>query len=524
MDFRRFRPLVCMLAAALLCLFGMNRAAKAEETDTYGDDAYYYMEYLQTNYPNRAVAYPNLDYAAAWLKERITEMGYDYAGQPFSVQSGENIINGENIIFSKPGADSRVIVVGAHYDSVLTNGTDDNATGVGLLLETANRLSAGEMPPYTVRFILFSAEEPGCIGSQYYVDSLSEEERQNILCMINIDTIGAGDFMYLYGGGLDQSGQAVRTWVVEQALDIAGNMGLAMSAHPDVNPEFPVPTKRTASDQQAFDRAGIPYLYLEASNWNGGPYTNFYQTDHPAVENGKMMHVAAYENLAFYSSTFGSRIYDHLKAYSRLVHYLLYHIVPDAGAAEYEFEERDETVWAVADVRIRKGCSLASEVLDVLKEGESIRRTGSSGEWSRVAYDSGQAYIKSEYLTEKKPEETSEEETLCEESSSEAQRESREETSSEEDIILERESGTEEEEQRVLQTRTEETLPVQQDDGMKVITQTVEQPKNGGTGLDTVLETLKSSAVLRCAVIAGIIAAALLLCAIVFAVQHRHKK
>lgn len=41
--------------------------------------------------------------------------------------------------FFKQGASDRVIVVGAHYDCVeQTFGTDDNASGVGVLLELAS--------------------------------------------------------------------------------------------------------------------------------------------------------------------------------------------------------------------------------------------------------------------------------------------------------------------------------------------------------------------------------------------------
>ena len=57
-------------------------------------------------------------------------------------------------MFLKRGNIDREIVIGAHYDSVDTNGADDNASGVGLVLETANRIIDVETN-YSVRFILF---------------------------------------------------------------------------------------------------------------------------------------------------------------------------------------------------------------------------------------------------------------------------------------------------------------------------------------------------------------------------------
>ncbi len=311
-------------------------SASSTVTEGYGDNAYVFASTLQSSYPVRAMNYPNLDAARDWLTQTVTTLGFAPQLQHFEIavpEKGWNLI-GDNIIFSKQGAvdSSKVIVVGAHYDTVGTNGADDNASGVGVLLELASRVSAGSYP-YTVRFVLFSAEEPGVYGSRYYVQNLSEEDRNSILCMINLDAVGAGDNMYLYGGGLDDNDNIVRTWLYDQALADAKQLGLAMSTHPDVNASFPAPTKTTDSDQQYFNEIGIPYLYCEASNWNGGSYNNFYQTDNPAVENGKIMHVEAYDNLAFINATFGTRYADHLKAYSCLLDDLLKNLTPDSSDA-----------------------------------------------------------------------------------------------------------------------------------------------------------------------------------------------
>lgn len=49
--------------------------------------------------------------------------------------------------------------------------------------------------------------------------------------MINIDTIAAGDNMYLYGGTVDDSGSIVQDWAVYQAQSAADLLGLDMSFH-----------------------------------------------------------------------------------------------------------------------------------------------------------------------------------------------------------------------------------------------------------------------------------------------------
>lgn len=67
-----------------------------------------------------------------------------------------------------------VVLLGAHLDSWdLGTGATDNGSGSVAVLEAARLLGAlkasGVRPRRTVRFVLFSGEEQGLLGSQYYV-------------------------------------------------------------------------------------------------------------------------------------------------------------------------------------------------------------------------------------------------------------------------------------------------------------------------------------------------------------------
>ena len=64
----------------------------------------------------------------------------------------------------------------------------------------------------------------------------------------------------------------------------------------------------------------------------------------------------------------------------------------------------NQTVYATANVNIRKGADTSYEKVGLLKKGKSITRTaiGSNG-WSKVSYNGTVAYISSSYLTTKKP-------------------------------------------------------------------------------------------------------------------------
>lgn len=421
-----------------MCAVSLPQTVHAE----YGDSAYAFMKQLQSNYPYRQVNSSNgmLSGAEEWLKAQIVTMGYEYMAQPFTMTSADGVTPcyGENLIFSKQGASDRVIVVGAHYDCVeQTFGTDDNASGVGVLLELASIYSTKESP-YTIRFILFSAEEPGCLGSQYYVDNLSQEERDRIACMINIDTIAAGDNMYLYGGTVDDSGSIVQDWAVYQAQSAADLLGIDMSFHPDVNDSFPTPTKATASDQMPFANVGIPYIYCEASNWNGEPYTNFYQTSNSAVDGGTIMHKAEYDNLTFIENTFGTRAYEHLQAYAKLLDYLLENMKEGEYATGYTFEDTNTKATTTSSVYLRERPTQYSPSVTLLDADTEVTVTGYHASWCRVEVDGQEGYIKTDYLTMEdeiasKEDESSEEESenASEEASKEAESSMSEESSSE---------------------------------------------------------------------------------------------
>ena len=436
---KRIKATVLSLCLIIgMCAASLPQTVRAE----YGDNAYAFMKQLQSNYPYRQVNSSNgmLSGAEEWLKAQIITMGYEYMAQPFTMTSADGVTPcyGENLIFSKQGASDRVIVVGVHYDCVeQTFGTDDNASGVGVLLELASIYSTKESP-YTIRFILFSAEEPGCLGSQYYVDNLSQEERDRIACMINIDTIAAGDNMYLYGGTVDDSGSIVQDWAVYQAQSAADLLGLDMSFHPDVNDSFPTPTKATASDQMPFANVGIPYIYCEASNWNGEPYTNFYQTSNSAVNGGTIMHKAEYDNLTFIENTFGTRAYEHLQAYAKLLDYLLENMKEGEYATGYTFEDTNTKATTTSSVYLRERPTQYSPSVTLLDADTEVTVTGYHASWCRVEADGQEGYIKTDYLTMEdeiasKEDESSEEESenASEEASKEAESSMSEESSSE---------------------------------------------------------------------------------------------
>ncbi len=127
-----------------------------------------------------------------WLKAKYASYGYTPAQiveDPFTY-SGSTC---KNLVVTKIGTlyPNIFVIVDAHYDTVNGPGTNDNGSGTVLLLETA-RLLQNIPTEYSIKFIHFSGEEDGLIGSQHYVNSVvnATNPKMNIRLVFNIDQVG----------------------------------------------------------------------------------------------------------------------------------------------------------------------------------------------------------------------------------------------------------------------------------------------------------------------------------------------
>jgi Zn-dependent M28 family amino/carboxypeptidase len=161
-----------------------------------------------------------------------------------------------NVIAETPGGDANhVVVIGAHLDSVSRGpGINDNGSGSATILEVAETFAAQARETRNkLRFIWFSAEEEGLIGSGFYVDSLSAAEKDQIELMLNFDMIGSPNFVrFVYDGnnsaGGGTTGPAGSGAIEQSFLDYFAAVGL---------PNEPTPFNGR-SDYGPFIAAGIP--------------------------------------------------------------------------------------------------------------------------------------------------------------------------------------------------------------------------------------------------------------------------
>jgi Zn-dependent M28 family amino/carboxypeptidase len=99
------------------------------------------------------------------------------------------------------GNPDNVVMTGAHLDSVFEGaGINDNGSGSAALLELALFMKRAH-PRNQVRFAWWGAEEAGLVGSTFYVNSLSQEEKDKIKVYLNYDMIGSPNFgNFIYDG------------------------------------------------------------------------------------------------------------------------------------------------------------------------------------------------------------------------------------------------------------------------------------------------------------------------------------
>lgn len=153
-----------------------------------------------------------------------------------------------------------VVIVSAHLDSWNgpgSMGVTDNGTGSAVTIETARILATvGAKPKRTIRFVLWTGEEQGLLGSRGYVDSLSEEERAKIVCCFVDD------------GGTNTQGaisgiESMRDYLAAATAPINGRIwdetdGKFLNVDVQIVDSMP---RGGGSDHASFNAVGIPGFY-----------------------------------------------------------------------------------------------------------------------------------------------------------------------------------------------------------------------------------------------------------------------
>lgn len=271
----------------------------------FGQIARAHMEALTSigaRYPGSA----NERTAAQYIVETFTKLGYAPEKKVFSAWDEDGYeFQSTNVWAVKQGDSQQEIIIGAHYDSGKESlGADDNASGVAVMLEVAEQI-ANLQTPYTIRFIAFGSEENDLDGSRFHTARMTAGEADNTLVMINLDSLSAGDFTYVYS---DEGENAfLRDWVLNWAE--TNKIPLQTILNADLTDEG-----YFVADYGPFKQRGIPYIYFEATNWTLGEQDGYTQVDPQHGEDGYIWHTQ-YDNLEYLDATFPGRVDEHLRIF-----------------------------------------------------------------------------------------------------------------------------------------------------------------------------------------------------------------
>lgn len=230
----------------------------------------------------RRASSPGEGRAADYLSSQLSMLGLQPLGdngtftQTFTIPPViEEVVNGRltfrpgergdlrspavNIIGGLEGQNpNEKILISAHYDHLgifegkLYPGANDNASGVGCLLDVMRRLvQEGISPKRTIVIAFWSAEEMGFIGSNYFVQYPTFPLAE-LRAVLNVDTVGngmIGDF------ALWADGENIAVRAIQEAAAQAKASALIS------------PTGGHNSDQISFAQAKIPAVTLMARDW-----------------------------------------------------------------------------------------------------------------------------------------------------------------------------------------------------------------------------------------------------------------
>lgn len=172
-----------------------------------------------------------------------------------------------NVIGLLRGSERRLrdeyIVVSAHLDHLgisrvingdsIYNGAVDNASGIAGLIELARSLAGSVAPARSILFVAFTGEEPGSLGSEFFVRHPPVPLRR-IVADINIDGLS----MWAYDGIVPRGSE--HSTLGPTIAAAAARTGIPIS--PDPTPDrYAI----AGSDQYTFLTHGIPSVIFAAA-------------------------------------------------------------------------------------------------------------------------------------------------------------------------------------------------------------------------------------------------------------------
>jgi hypothetical protein len=168
------------------------------------------------------------------------------------IRWSKNEYSGDNIVATHQGIgkSGSIAIVCAHYDTIeISPGADDDTSGVAIVLMLAKIMSSYSFNS-TIKFILFSGEEQGLLGSKVYAKN-AKNNGDNIVGVLALDKVG-------YAKTEDEGKKVVHhsnvksKWMQDISSDVASKY------YDYIGLEILRWSEDTGSDHRAFTKNGFP--------------------------------------------------------------------------------------------------------------------------------------------------------------------------------------------------------------------------------------------------------------------------
>jgi len=218
-----------------------------------------------------------------YLYNELLRVGLEVHLLPWSYK----LRQGDNIEATLEGSGSvqTMVLIGAHYDSIsISPGADDDGSGVAGVLAIAHAMGQYQFN-CTVKFVLYSGEEQGLLGSHEYAQE-ARKQNDNIIGVLNLD--GVGYAASTEGGKkvwnfVDENAQ----WMVNIGRDLVETYPEFIDLTIYSRPNIPI------SDHQSFIDVGyVTNCYLE------GTINPFYHTSEDIIDHVNLTYLTKVARLA----------------------------------------------------------------------------------------------------------------------------------------------------------------------------------------------------------------------------------
>ncbi|KYK27870.1 hypothetical protein AYK20_01940 [Thermoplasmatales archaeon SG8-52-1] len=176
-----------------------------------------YLENL-TSFGPRVTGTEECSVAADYIYSEFEDVGFDVRFHNWEYYGYSD----RNVEATFPGVDvtsDEIYIICGHYDSVPGSpGADDDASGVATLMAIGEIFSNYSFN-HTIRFVAFSGEEQGLLGSHVYAEEAALNE-DNIVAVLNADMTGYA-ITEVHGNNVRVFEDDFSVWITDFMDDVA---------------------------------------------------------------------------------------------------------------------------------------------------------------------------------------------------------------------------------------------------------------------------------------------------------------